>query len=97
MIERANVDLFVERQSGFQWSQYQSFETGEAKVTTNRSGSSKGSRTKRLPYTNFYVEVLTQNRSLFAAVEVLTLFLDKTAGNKILFWVSNSYIEISIG
>ena len=45
----------------------------------------------------FNVEVLTQNRSLFAAVEVLTLFLDKTAGNKILFWVSSSYIEISIG
>ena len=55
-------------------SQYQSLKTGEAKVTTNRSGISEGSRTKRLPYTNFYVEVLTQNRSLLTDVEILALF-----------------------
>ena len=87
LIERANVDLFVERQSGLHWSQYQSFKTGEAKVTTNRSGISEGSRTKRLPYTNFVVEVLTQNRNLLINVEILFLFSDKTSGNKLLFWI----------
>ena len=79
--------IYLLRDSPGSRSQYQSFKRGETKVTTNRSESSEGSWTKRLPYTNLYVEVLTQNRSLLADVEVLTLFSDKTFGHKLLFWV----------
>ena len=43
------------------------------------SSATGGDRTKLLPYTNFYVEVLTQFRIKLLHIEVLAIFRDKTS------------------